>query len=95
MKTTFFAFILIAIIGLGIMAFTAYDSSITGQGVKITIPKETLKKVTEKPSYGTQDYYSLNECSLFHEIYILRQELNLPTDRLENVKYICTYSDWW
>ena len=94
MDTSLTAFIFIAIIGLGILAFVSYDSSITGQGIKITIPQETLKKVIEDKPSG-QPIFTAHECIVFNEIYKLRKELNLPTDHLESTKENCQKYGWW
>ncbi|MBW2969608.1 hypothetical protein KY319_00595 [Candidatus Woesearchaeota archaeon] len=48
MKGPFLAFFFIALIGLGVMTFAGYDSSATGQGTRIIIPKEVAKKITEE-----------------------------------------------
>ncbi len=45
MDTPFIAFAVIALIGLGVLAFAGFDSSITGYGTRITIPQQTLQKV--------------------------------------------------
>jgi len=96
MDTSLTAFIFIAIIGLGILAFVSYDSSITGQGIKITIPQETLKKVIEEkdPPSG-QAIFTAHECLIFNEIYKLRKELNLQTNHLESTKENCQKYGWW
>ena len=97
MDSSLTAFILIAIIGLGIMAFVSYDSSITGQDIKIIKPPKDLIKAIEgtKKDFPGEPIFTFHECLIYKEIYKLRKELNFPTDYLESTKEYCIKLNAW
>ena len=90
MNTQILVLTVIALAGLGVMMI-GFDSEVTGQGVQIRIPKETLQKVAEQnnPPQDMPEIFTTSECVIFREIYWLRKELNLNLNRFDTVVYYC------
>ncbi len=90
MDTHILLLAVIALAGLGVIMLS-FDSEVTGQGVQIRIPKETLQKVMEQnnPPQDMPEAFTASECVIFREIYWLRKELNLNLDRFDITAYYC------